>query len=600
MGLFYLWDTDAAIVLEVIPQILAGAGVGLVINSAQMIAQTSAPHKLNGPATTIASFIRLLGGAIGVAAFQIVFSNVLKSKLPGYFTSVGTEFGLKSEQIGLYNSYLNTCYSSQRADISHIPADAVVALNGAYIHATVDGLRVSFISGTAVVAVVPSLTLSRKTDPMPHKRAHTPDLHTPSAPRVPDAFPSGATAPRDLPELTPGDDKYPQITWTREEDGHLERLLLDAPSLCNKLALAPFNLAARPLPLGLATILAGVAPQQWSGNAPLVQSQDPAQPPRTPPPALPRRAWIHSPKSTYHRLLALARVLRARLAREEATKKRKAELEKQMGYPVNVHARGAKGGGSVAAGVGAVGGQRGVDDLEVRSRVEEEERKTWFEGSGRRCATLLSYASAMHTSTGCSGSAISAPVSQLDDADTFLAPPRRPNPPVPWGVREKALMSYGSSDGSDGEGQEDQEVPGGCEERIDVDDVADLGLTPKSLSLVDLPKTSPTPSKSMDHPLLHPVPRRPALFVHTEAQADHVPMSLPTSYMVLTPGGDEGFPRWERVVEPAVKGARLVEWEDVKVSEVVWSGGSARAGGGDAEVDEADEMEEAGGWFMRV
>ncbi|KXS18700.1 MFS general substrate transporter [Gonapodya prolifera JEL478] len=152
-GIFYLWDTDSSTALELLPQMVAGTGVGIVLNVAQMIAQTSVPKKVNGPATTTANFLRLLGGAIGIAAFQTVFSNVLKSRLPGYFVTVATDFRLSPEQLGLYSSYLNTRYSPQRTDISSIPTDAIAALNGAYIHATVEGLRVSFISGTAVVGL---------------------------------------------------------------------------------------------------------------------------------------------------------------------------------------------------------------------------------------------------------------------------------------------------------------------------------------------------------------------------------------------------------------------------------------------------------------
>ncbi|KXS20041.1 MFS general substrate transporter [Gonapodya prolifera JEL478] len=152
-GIFYIWDTDTAVIMEIIPQALSGAGVGVITNVGQMIAQTSAPHSLNGPATTTANFMRLLGGAIGIAVFETIFANVLTSKLPGYFAGVAAQLQLSPDVIALYSSYLNTRYSTQRTDISSISTDALAALNGAYIRATIDGLRLSFISGAAVVAV---------------------------------------------------------------------------------------------------------------------------------------------------------------------------------------------------------------------------------------------------------------------------------------------------------------------------------------------------------------------------------------------------------------------------------------------------------------
>ncbi|KXS21699.1 MFS general substrate transporter [Gonapodya prolifera JEL478] len=153
MGVFYLWDTDSSKVLDVLPQIAAGAGVGLVTNVGQMVAQTSTPRKLNGPASTFANFARLLGGVIGITAFQTVFSNVLRSKLADYFTAVAIQYQLTPQQLALYSAYISNRYSAQRADISSIPADAVAALSAAYLQATVNGLRLSFISGAAVVAV---------------------------------------------------------------------------------------------------------------------------------------------------------------------------------------------------------------------------------------------------------------------------------------------------------------------------------------------------------------------------------------------------------------------------------------------------------------
>ncbi|KAJ3309924.1 hypothetical protein HDU93_005477 [Gonapodya sp. JEL0774] len=153
LGLFTVWDLDTGKAMEFVPQIIAGAGTGFIINSAQMIAQTSSPAHLNGPGTTVANFIRLLGGVIGIAAFQTVFSNVLKTKLAGYLVFVAAQYQLPAADIMLYSDYLNTRFSAHRADVSSIPADALSALNTAYLQANVDGLHVSFISAAIVVGI---------------------------------------------------------------------------------------------------------------------------------------------------------------------------------------------------------------------------------------------------------------------------------------------------------------------------------------------------------------------------------------------------------------------------------------------------------------
>ncbi|KXS13316.1 MFS general substrate transporter [Gonapodya prolifera JEL478] len=159
VAVFYIWDTGSPAVVYIAPQLVAGAGAGFVTNVGQMVAQTSAPKKLNGPASTIANFGRLVGGAIGIAVFQTIFSNILKSKVPGYFTAVAIQYRLKPEQLALFNSFLNNRFSAQRTDISSIPSDALAALGGAYKQATVDWLRLLFISGAAVVAVGAGLAL---------------------------------------------------------------------------------------------------------------------------------------------------------------------------------------------------------------------------------------------------------------------------------------------------------------------------------------------------------------------------------------------------------------------------------------------------------
>ncbi|KAJ3338873.1 hypothetical protein HDU93_008926 [Gonapodya sp. JEL0774] len=153
LGLLSMWEENSGTPIEVFAQILAGGGVGLIVNAGQLTAQINSPAKLIGPSSTVANFSRLLGGVIGIAVFSTLFSNILSSQLQDGLTKSAIQFQLSADQIQLYAAFLKSAYSSTRVDISSIPVDALASLNAAYIHANVQGLHWSFIVCVPIVGL---------------------------------------------------------------------------------------------------------------------------------------------------------------------------------------------------------------------------------------------------------------------------------------------------------------------------------------------------------------------------------------------------------------------------------------------------------------
>ncbi|KAJ3335610.1 hypothetical protein HDU93_004907 [Gonapodya sp. JEL0774] len=147
LGLCSMWDENSGKPVEIFSQMLAGAGIGLIINSGQLTAQSI--HRPN----TVANFFRLLGGVMGIGVFSILFSNILSSQLADGLTNNAVQYQLTADQIGVFVAYLQSAYSSTPVDVSSIPVDALASLNAAYIHANVQGLHWTFIVCVPIVGL---------------------------------------------------------------------------------------------------------------------------------------------------------------------------------------------------------------------------------------------------------------------------------------------------------------------------------------------------------------------------------------------------------------------------------------------------------------
>lgn len=63
--------------------IVFGAGLGLIMQVAMVVAQNSAPQRDIGVASSTSTFLRSIGGSFGVALYGAIFANELKNSLTG-------------------------------------------------------------------------------------------------------------------------------------------------------------------------------------------------------------------------------------------------------------------------------------------------------------------------------------------------------------------------------------------------------------------------------------------------------------------------------------------------------------------------------------
>src|SRR4051794_17565057 len=71
-----------------------------------VIAQTNSPTHLIGPATTVAQFMRALGGVIGIAVFSTIFANVSGNSAGVLIGDVAKIYGLTESQLQV-NEFLS-------------------------------------------------------------------------------------------------------------------------------------------------------------------------------------------------------------------------------------------------------------------------------------------------------------------------------------------------------------------------------------------------------------------------------------------------------------------------------------------------------------
>ncbi|KAJ3336891.1 hypothetical protein HDU93_002004 [Gonapodya sp. JEL0774] len=386
-----------------------------------------------------------------------------------------------------------------------------------------------------------------------------------------------------LPELTPGSGDGPQITWTKAEDSHLETVLLDASSTCNKLSLAPFNIFQRPLPLGLAKILAREAAATWmvsavdlsaipTATAASVESQtgktntkyeskrnqanqggpgpltvviitsnlDQIAPFDVTPsvihppcsegsittslsPCFPTsptrnhssraRTWVHTPNSTRDRLLALARLIRVRFAREKV--QRTIKLMRVEYANDAVSEGGIKGHAKRCQGKGQR--SEAADSITVENSKKniielKREKRTWLEERGRRCALLLSLASVVHQTQQ------SHPAPQTEATRNKLTP-TSPDPllsPPTIASDEMIWRDEGNKGG-------DQAVPSDDE---DEDGNVDYGVIMRAHPAHCTPSAHSTNVKK-------PRPAHPPLTTSNVAPTTRAPTPTPTSHMMI-------------------------------------------------------------------
>jgi EmrB/QacA subfamily drug resistance transporter len=76
-------DRDTSPLLTALDMLVVGVGIGLVMQTVILVAQTRAPRRHLGVATSTATFARSIGASIGVALMGAVFAGRFAAELPG-------------------------------------------------------------------------------------------------------------------------------------------------------------------------------------------------------------------------------------------------------------------------------------------------------------------------------------------------------------------------------------------------------------------------------------------------------------------------------------------------------------------------------------
>jgi len=138
-GLLYLITTDYSYDILAIFILIVGLGIGLLIQTLLIVTQFSVQKSDMAVATATNSFVRTMGGVIGVTVMGAILNTVLKQKVSG--------------------DLLNIALSGYSA-ITTLPAAQQSTVFSGYV----DALRTVFIAGVPVsgLAVLFSFAITRK------------------------------------------------------------------------------------------------------------------------------------------------------------------------------------------------------------------------------------------------------------------------------------------------------------------------------------------------------------------------------------------------------------------------------------------------------
>ncbi|KAI8322754.1 hypothetical protein GQ54DRAFT_297237 [Martensiomyces pterosporus] len=152
LGLMALLDENSSNSKSIGLLIIAGVGVGLELQPGMLAVQTACEPRDMAAATTLLVSIRTLGGTVGLAIFQTVLQNSLKSKMAPIF-----------HQFPEYAGIISASIDNQAAiHKGGIPADLQVALVRAYAGA----MRYVFIAMIPFGAMMTIITLPTKHIPL--------------------------------------------------------------------------------------------------------------------------------------------------------------------------------------------------------------------------------------------------------------------------------------------------------------------------------------------------------------------------------------------------------------------------------------------------
>jgi MFS family permease len=165
LGMFLLsrLEADTEPWLASIYMLVLGIGIGLVMQVLVVVVQNDAPRRDVGVATATATFLRSLGGSLGVALFGAVFASRLSHELTALPAAAAARFS------GGVNI--------SPAQVHDLPP----GVRSSFLLAFVDALQPVFLVGAGVAALTFLLALALKEVPLRETLDHSADLATQQA-----------------------------------------------------------------------------------------------------------------------------------------------------------------------------------------------------------------------------------------------------------------------------------------------------------------------------------------------------------------------------------------------------------------------------------
>ena len=145
LALFATMGLDTSRTLTSVYMIFLGAGMGFLMQTTMLIAQNSVELKIIGAATGAATFVRNMGGSLGLSILGSIYAN----KLEHSFLAHGGAALLKSGAGSAAGAGGGSVASMTPKLMRTLPAE----IQHAFMQAVTDGVRATFLWGT-VIAVV--------------------------------------------------------------------------------------------------------------------------------------------------------------------------------------------------------------------------------------------------------------------------------------------------------------------------------------------------------------------------------------------------------------------------------------------------------------
>lgn len=145
LGLMSLWGMSTPLGEQIGFMALLGVGVGSSMSMVMLATQANLPLKDIGPGTTVATFMRAIGGTVAIGVSATVLQNVVGSALsPQAIASLAAQYGISPQQMAIIIS--NDINHVGNVPSSALPEAAITAGTVAVQDAYAQGISRVFLA----------------------------------------------------------------------------------------------------------------------------------------------------------------------------------------------------------------------------------------------------------------------------------------------------------------------------------------------------------------------------------------------------------------------------------------------------------------------